>query len=151
MSEKLSDCRQSCDTLLLNEIFKLYGIMPMLWSSIEYISFDCYGTLTNFQIGKLTTKLFADRVPENLISEFLIDYSAFRFDEVLWARFLKKVVLRISNSYLKRTSPANCNLTRFLNSGLLIWRTFVKSFVIWLRKILLVFVWEQSVAAAVII
>jgi 2-haloacid dehalogenase len=59
--------------------------MLMLLSSIEYISFDCYGTLTNFQIGKLTKKLFADRIPENLMSEFLIDYSAFRFDEVLGA------------------------------------------------------------------
>ncbi|MFG0530776.1 haloacid dehalogenase type II, partial [Pseudomonas sp. yb_2] len=28
----------------------------------KYITFDCYGTLTNFQMGPLTRELFADRV-----------------------------------------------------------------------------------------
>ena len=55
----------------------------MLPSSIRYVSFDCYGTLTDFRIGQLTERLFADRVTEPAMDAFIEDFSAYRFDEVL--------------------------------------------------------------------
>ena len=55
----------------------------MLPSSIRYVSFDCYGTLTDFRIGKLTRSLFADRVAESAMNTFIEDFTAYRFDEVL--------------------------------------------------------------------
>jgi 2-haloacid dehalogenase len=55
----------------------------MLPSSIRYVSFDCYGTLTDFRIGQLTQSLFADRVTEPAIDAFIEDFTAYRFDEVL--------------------------------------------------------------------
>jgi len=55
----------------------------MLPSSICYVLFDCYGTLTDFRIGQLTPSLFADRVTEPAIDAFIEDFTAYRFDEVL--------------------------------------------------------------------
>ena len=51
----------------------------------KYISFDCYGTLTNFGMSPLTRKIFADRVGTDRMSAFLADFSARRLDEVLGA------------------------------------------------------------------
>lgn len=64
----------------------------------KYISFDCYGTLINFQIGGLTRALFANRLSAEQMSAFLADFSAYRFDETLgpWQPYadLIKVALR---------------------------------------------------------
>lgn len=50
----------------------------------KYITFDCYGTLTNFQMSQLTREVFADRLPEAARMEaFVRDFAAYRFDEVL--------------------------------------------------------------------
>jgi len=57
----------------------------MLASSIRYISFDCYGTPTNFRVGDLTRTLFDDRVPAGAMDRFLEDFTCYRFDEVLGA------------------------------------------------------------------
>ena len=57
----------------------------MLSSSIKFISFDCYGTLTNFEIGELTRKTVGGRIPDHIIEPFLKDYTSFRFDEILGA------------------------------------------------------------------
>ena len=51
--------------------------------AFEYISFDCYGTLTNFRIGEVTRARMSDRVSADRMSAFLADYAAYRFDEVL--------------------------------------------------------------------
>ncbi len=50
----------------------------------KYITFDCYGTLTNFQMGSLTREIFADRIPDaERMAAFVKDFGAYRFDEVL--------------------------------------------------------------------
>ncbi len=49
----------------------------------KYITFDCYGTLTHFQMSALTGKLHADRLPADQIENFLDDFEAYRMDEVL--------------------------------------------------------------------
>jgi len=64
----------------------------------NYISFDCYGTLINFQIGALTRVLLADQLSAAQLPTFLADFTAYRFDEALgpWQPYaeLIKVALR---------------------------------------------------------
>ncbi|MGF6400424.1 2-haloacid dehalogenase [Pseudomonas frederiksbergensis] len=49
----------------------------------KYITFDCYGTLTNFQMGPLTRELFADRVAPEQMDQFVKDFTAYRLDQVM--------------------------------------------------------------------
>lgn len=51
----------------------------------KFITFDCYGTLTNFQMGPVARKHFAGRVPAERIDAFVQDFSAYRLDEILGA------------------------------------------------------------------
>ena len=55
----------------------------MTFSSIRYISFDCYGTLTDFEIGPYTRVLFEARISTDAMPSFLEDFTAYRYDEVL--------------------------------------------------------------------
>ena len=49
----------------------------------KYISFDCYGTLINFQMADVARELYADRIaPENM-AQFTRDFSSYRLDEVM--------------------------------------------------------------------
>ncbi len=59
------------------------GKGSMTPSKIQFISFDCYGTLTDFQVGRVTRERLRDRVPGQRMTEFLEDFTAYRFDEVL--------------------------------------------------------------------
>ena len=49
----------------------------------KFVTFDLYGTLTHFQMSARTRTLFSDRVPSERMDEFLDDFEAYRFDEVL--------------------------------------------------------------------
>lgn len=49
----------------------------------KFITFDCYGTLTRFQMGEMTREMFADRLPAARMDQFIRDFSAYRLDEVL--------------------------------------------------------------------
>lgn len=64
----------------------------------KYITFDCYGTLINFQVGVVTRELFANRISAEQMSAFLTDFTAYRFDEALgpWQPYadLLKTALR---------------------------------------------------------
>jgi 2-haloacid dehalogenase len=51
----------------------------------DYITFDCYGTLTRFRISDMARDFFKDRVAADRIDAFLADFSAYRFDDVLGA------------------------------------------------------------------
>lgn len=51
----------------------------------KYITFDCYGTLTNFRPGPMAAEFFTDRIPAEKMPAFLKDFSAYRLDEVLGA------------------------------------------------------------------
>jgi HAD superfamily hydrolase (TIGR01493 family) len=48
-----------------------------------YITFDCYGTLIDFQMSHMTRTLFAERLAPDRLQAFTTDFSAYRFDEVL--------------------------------------------------------------------
>jgi 2-haloacid dehalogenase len=49
----------------------------------KYISFDCYGTMINFEMGPTAKGLFEDRVPSERMPAFLDSFRAYRLDEVL--------------------------------------------------------------------
>ncbi|MEQ9335463.1 haloacid dehalogenase type II [Thalassobaculum sp.] len=81
-------------------------------SSIRYVSFDCYGTLTNFQVGDLTRGRLADRVPTDRMPAFLEDFTAYRFDEVLgawkpYAEVLHRALERVCNRWAVTFRPAD--------------------------------------------
>ncbi len=57
--------------------------MPAL--SPKFITFDCYGTLTNFHMSTMARTMFADRVPPERMDAFVRDFGAHRLDEVLGA------------------------------------------------------------------
>lgn len=70
----------------------------------KFISFDCYGTLTRFRMGELTRDMFADRIPADRMEQFIADFSAYRFDEVLgdWQPYevvLKNAVRRLCKKW----------------------------------------------------
>ena len=52
-------------------------------SAIKYVTFDCYGTLTHFQIQSVTRQLISDRVSAGRMDAFLTDFSNYRRDEVI--------------------------------------------------------------------
>lgn len=49
----------------------------------QYVTFDCYGTLINFEISKTTKEVLGDRLPADIEEIFIKDFSAIRVDEVL--------------------------------------------------------------------
>jgi 2-haloacid dehalogenase len=59
----------------------------------KFISFDCYGTLINFEMGPTAKTLFKDRVAAERMPAFLDSFRAYRLDEVLgeWKPFFDVV------------------------------------------------------------
>lgn len=55
----------------------------------KYITFDCYGTLTDFQMAPMARRLFADRIAPDRMEAVVADFKGFRLDEVLgdWKPF----------------------------------------------------------------
>lgn len=51
----------------------------------KFVTFDCYGTLTNFQMGSSTRRILGDRLPEGIAEPFLDMFGNYRLDEVLGA------------------------------------------------------------------
>jgi 2-haloacid dehalogenase len=49
----------------------------------KYITFDCYGTLTNFRMSGMARELFPDRVPAERMDDFVERFRSYRYDEVL--------------------------------------------------------------------
>lgn len=49
----------------------------------RYITFDCYGTLTNFRMADKAREIYSDRVPAARMDAFVKDFAAYRLDEVM--------------------------------------------------------------------
>jgi 2-haloacid dehalogenase len=66
----------------------------------KFISFDCYGTLINFEMGPTAKRLFADRVPADRMPAFLDSFRFYRLDEVLgeWKPFFDVVANSIQRA-----------------------------------------------------
>jgi 2-haloacid dehalogenase len=52
-------------------------------ANARFITFDCYGTLVNFQMTRTIKDVFGSRLPPERAADFIRLASAFRFDEVL--------------------------------------------------------------------
>ena len=61
----------------------LVSLPPSAASTARYITFDCYGTLINFEMGRAIREVFGPRLPAERAAAFIRLASAFRFDEVL--------------------------------------------------------------------
>lgn len=51
--------------------------------SPRYVTFDCYGTLTHFQMSRVTREVLGDRLPADVADAFLDTFEAYRIDEVM--------------------------------------------------------------------
>jgi len=49
----------------------------------KFITFDCYGTLINFEMAPVARKVYADRLSGEALEQFVRDFSAYRLDCVL--------------------------------------------------------------------
>lgn len=49
----------------------------------KFVTFDCYGTLTNFDMAGAARRLYGARLSEAAMAKFIRDFSRFRLDEVL--------------------------------------------------------------------
>ena len=47
----------------------------------KYITFDCYGTLTNFQMAEAARDLYGEELDEPRMAEFIKNFAAYRLDE----------------------------------------------------------------------
>jgi 2-haloacid dehalogenase len=59
----------------------------------KYVSFDCYGTLINFQITPVTRELVGDRLTPEQFDRFVIDFRGYRYDQVCGEFYDYKQVL----------------------------------------------------------
>jgi 2-haloacid dehalogenase len=66
----------------------------------KFISFDCYGTLINFEMGPAAKSLFEGRIPAARMPAFLDSFRAYRLDEVLgeWKPFFDVVANSIQRA-----------------------------------------------------
>ncbi|WP_237152199.1 haloacid dehalogenase type II [Oryzibacter oryziterrae] len=49
----------------------------------KYVTFDCYGTLINFQMAEAARDLYGAELSEPKMLEFIRNFSAYRLDEVM--------------------------------------------------------------------
>ena len=57
----------------------------MSFKTPKFITFDCYGTLTNFEMGPAARKQYANLVPADKMEGFVESFRGYRLDEVLGA------------------------------------------------------------------
>jgi 2-haloacid dehalogenase len=51
----------------------------------KYITFDCYGTLTNFQMAEAAREVYGERLTEDRMQQFIKNFAAYRLNEILGA------------------------------------------------------------------
>lgn len=49
----------------------------------KYITFDCYGTLTNFQMAEAARDIWGAELDETRMERFIKNFAAYRLDEIL--------------------------------------------------------------------
>jgi 2-haloacid dehalogenase len=70
----------------------------------KYITFDCYGTLTNFDMAGAAKRVYGSRLSPAAMAQFIKDFSAYRLDEVLGAW---KPYAEVVHSSVERTCKRN--------------------------------------------
>lgn len=51
----------------------------------KFITFDCYGTLTNFQMAEVATEIYGPRLAAPVLAAFIKNFAAYRVDEIMGA------------------------------------------------------------------
>lgn len=51
----------------------------------KYVTFDCYGTLTNFDMAGAARRIYGETLDEPAMQTFIRNFSAYRLDEILGA------------------------------------------------------------------
>lgn len=49
----------------------------------KYITFDCYGTLTNFQMAEAAEEIYGGQLDAARMQQFIKNFAAYRLDEIL--------------------------------------------------------------------
>ncbi|MBO0662549.1 haloacid dehalogenase type II [Jiella sp. MQZ9-1] len=49
----------------------------------QFITFDCYGTLTNFQMAETARQIYASRLAPDTLERFIRNFAAYRLDEIM--------------------------------------------------------------------
>jgi 2-haloacid dehalogenase len=62
----------------------------------KYVSFDCYGTLINYQITPITRELVGDQVPAEKWDRFVAEFRGYRYDQVCGEYYAYEQVLHDS-------------------------------------------------------
>src|SRR5690242_14147568 len=60
----------------------------------KYVSFDCYGTLINYQIAPVTKHIVGDRISDEDWPAFVRSFSKYRYDQVLGSYYPYRDVLQ---------------------------------------------------------
>ncbi len=62
----------------------------------KYISFDCYGTLINFDMAGAARDLYGDRLDAEAMNKFIRNFSAYRLDEIMgaWKPYAESFTIR---------------------------------------------------------
>lgn len=76
----------------------------------KFITFDCYGTLTNFQMAEAVAPLIKDTIAPADVAAFNADFRAYRMDEVLgpfklYPQLLRDSWLRACNRWRIQFKP----------------------------------------------
>jgi 2-haloacid dehalogenase len=70
----------------------------------KYITFDCHGTLINFQMAEAARDLYGDRLDEAAMLQFINNFAAYRLDEIMGAW---KPYADVVHNSLERTCKRN--------------------------------------------
>lgn len=70
----------------------------------KYITFDCYGTLINFEMAEAARDLYGSQLDEARMQQFVRNFAAYRLDEILgdWKPYADVV-----HNSIERTCRAN--------------------------------------------
>lgn len=70
----------------------------------KFVTFDCHGTLINYDMAGATRRACGDRIPPEVMPAFIRDFSAYRLDEILGAW---KPYAEVVHNSLERTCKRN--------------------------------------------
>ncbi|WP_343614981.1 haloacid dehalogenase type II [Novosphingobium sp.] len=75
----------------------------MAYLKPKFITFDCYGTLINFEMAPVARQVYADRLAGEALEAFCRDFSAYRLDAVLgaWRPYAQVVAEALQRSCRK--------------------------------------------------
>lgn len=70
----------------------------------KYVTFDCYGTLTNFEMAEAATEIYGPILSPEKLATFIKNFAAYRLDEILgdW-----KPYAEVIHNAVERTCRAN--------------------------------------------